>query len=152
MDLAIIVDIDGTMCNNKRILDKYSGGPKEGQDAVTYWQDFVIESLWTDANEWCLQLVKDMKKGGVNIIFMTSRSDSQVGVEYTRRWLDAVLPDDFEYTLIMRPKHDLRPCADVKRSLTAMYVTPKYHVLFAVDDQVDNVNMFKSIGVQGLLC
>ena len=49
--------------------------------------------------------------------------------------------------LYMRAENDFRSSAEVKRDILLHDILPKYNVLFAVDDEEDNIKMFQTLGI-----
>lgn len=151
-DLAVVIDLDGTFVDNKHLLETYLPMPSHVKDENQYWTDFIEESLYCKANWWCSRLIKDMLKANVEIIFLTSRTGSIKNRDLTKRWLDAVLPEDAEYTLVMRNRGCHKPDHVSKKDLMVTNIVPYYDVIFAVDDKKENIDMFESLSIKGLLC
>lgn len=130
---AIIVDIDGTVA---RMKDR---GPF---DEHLVSQDELIEGVAT--------MVKGIAFGGVQIVFMSGRTDACRGD--TERWLMEKMPW-LEHVpgrkLHMRRSVEDRgrPDDDVKYDLFMREVAPHYNVLYTIDDRDKVVKMWRDIGL-----
>ena len=140
---AIIVDLDGTLCNNGHRQHLYD---KEHKD----WKLINEASKFDIPNEWCMEIINLFSLNGYKIIFLTGRSEYSWDV--TEEWLVRNIGRGVDWNLLMRPKKDDRPDTDVKAELFAKYVAPTYETLFAIDDRTPVVNMWRDMGIVCLAC
>ena len=150
---AIIIDLDGTLINNKkRALSGYLPVPKEVTNLSDYWKSFFEESLFDDPNFWCYEIVNSFVDYGYEIVFLTGRSDTPEIKSLTTRWLDANLREGTKYTLFMRPHKDQRADYVIKRDIVTSKIMPNYFLLLSIDDLQSNVEMFRELGIPSLFC
>jgi predicted secreted acid phosphatase len=145
--MAIIVDLDGTLCNSKhREHHLYS---KEGKPDWATWDSLVHLDT---PNEWCVKLVTAMRSRGCILIFLTGRGERIR--EPTQTWLAANLPAETlkDSILLMRGLDDRRPDTVVKMRHYRRTIEPQYEVLFCVDDRDTVVDMFRKIDLTVLHC
>ncbi len=140
---AIIVDLDGTLCNNAHRQHLYD---KQHKD----WKLINEESKYDTVNNWCLEIVNLFSLNGYKIIFLTGRSAHSWDV--TEDWLNRNVGPGVDWKLMMRPKSDKREDSTVKAEIFARDIAPFFDVLFAVDDRLPVVNMWRDIGVPCLDC
>lgn len=140
---AIIVDLDGTLCNNSHRQHLYEKDQKD-------WKLINEESKYDTVNEWCLEIVNLFSLNGYKIIFLTGRSAHAWDV--TEDWLTRNIGYGVDWQLMMRPKKDQRPDTEVKSEIFARDIAPLYNVLFTVDDRKPVVDMWRNIGIPCLDC
>ena len=124
---VIICDIDGVLMD----------GP--------WWDD--IEDFYLNMDswypiDWTVYMVNCFYKLGYKIIFLTAR-DEKVRVKTTQQ-LKELFP--FNINLYMRPRGDMRESYIVKEE-HLMELMEKYDILFAMDDEIPNCQMFKKHGI-----
>lgn len=88
-------------------------------------------------------MVEAMRDSGVEIIFMSGRSDEFR--EVTEEWLDMHGFGDHE--LHMRAHGDQRKDSIVKHELFWNEVADRYNVIGAVDDRNQVVDLWRSMGI-----
>ncbi len=138
---AIIIDLDGTLCDVEHRVHHVKGPQKN-------WNAFN-ESLMHDAcYEWCFELIHAMKDRGYQILFVTGRSDDCRAD--TTSWLSK---HNVQYDeLYMRGLKDFREDSYVKEDLYKDYIEPHYKVLFVVDDRKSVVQRWRELGLTCLQC
>jgi predicted secreted acid phosphatase len=140
---AIIVDLDGTLCNNPHRLDFKAKSHKD------YWP--LYEHIPEDIpNEWCVELIRMIELWGTQIIFLTARPDWARNM--TLSWLETysgLAP--FNYRLIMMPNDWEGDITDFKESIITE-IFKKFEISFAIDDNMDIVKMYESHGIKCLWC
>jgi predicted secreted acid phosphatase len=142
---AIIVDLDGTLCNTDHRQHFMQTNPKN-------WKSFYNALPMDKPHEWCVQLIDAMRMSCVDIIFVSGRPDTYR--EVTEGWLHdwglslAIAP----YPLFMRKALDYRKDSVVKEEIYRTHIEPSYDVLFCVDDRQQVVDMWRSIGLTCLQC
>jgi hypothetical protein len=110
-----------------------------------------VEEIITRFGEW-ISKGKEDELPFREIIFVTGRSEKYRG--QTKAWLYKC--DTAPYTLFMRPdfthegRPDHRPSHVVKREIYEREIKGKYEVLFAMDDNEECCQMYKSLGITTL--
>lgn len=137
---AIIVDLDGTLCNIDHRLHHFKDKPKK-------WLAF-FEALKDDTpNEWCLDLIESMS-AKFAILFVSGRP-AQYYVP-TKAWLTK--HNVGMYDLYLREQNDFRPDAEVKEDIYRNLIEPTYDIVFSVDDRQAVVDQWRKMGVTCLQC
>jgi hypothetical protein len=138
--LAIICDLDGTLCNIDHRLHHVRNGNKD-------WDSFFAGISDDSINGWCSRLLRDMQYN-IKIVLCSGR-----GQEYfipTAEWLNQ---HDIPYNrLFMRPKKNYQRDDLVKEMLLDFEILPRYDVLFAVDDRQQVIAMWRRRGIICLDC
>lgn len=138
---AIIIDLDGTLCNNEH-RKHFIEGDKKDFDA------FNVACTGDTRNEWCYRLAFNMSES-YEILLVSGREDKYI--EETRTWLNK----NFKYigyTLYMRKAGDYRKDSEIKEEIYKQQIEPRFDVLFCVDDRQQVVDMWRSIGLTCLQC
>lgn len=138
---AIIVDLDGTLCDVEHRVHYVRSKPKN-------WKAFN-ESMELDRPYiWCIELIAAMKARGYKIIFVTGRDDNFR--DMTTKWLENhnVVFDE----LHMRRAGDFREDSDVKEEIYKNDIEKKTQVLFVVDDRRSVVERWRKLGLICLQC
>lgn len=138
---AIIIDLDGTLCNNEH-RRHFVEGEKKDFDA------FNAACSKDTRNDWCYELAKTMSEN-VEILLVSGREEKYI--EKTRDWLAS----NFKYipfTLYMRKEKDYRKDSVVKEEIYRRLIEPHFKVLFCVDDRQQVVDMWRSLGLTCLQC
>ncbi len=124
---AVIFDIDGTLA------DKGGRHPFD----------------WTKVKEdkprpQVIEMLKLYRDNGYRIITCSGRED--VCEEDTLQWLreQGIEPSDH----FQRETNDRRPDHEVKKEIFFSEIAPRYHVVLAVDDRDQVVDMYRAIGVE----
>ena len=151
---AIIVDLDGTLCNIEH-RRHYVTGPKKD------WKNFGSpENLSKDTpNIWCVELVDAMRKLGYHLLFVSGRMQAPGVAEATMEWLTTVLDlppiafkDGSMVQLFMRKDNDFREDTIIKKEIYEECIKDKYCILMAVDDRASVVKMWRELGITCLQC
>ena len=140
-EICAIFDLDGVIFDSRE-WGKYA--PKEKDDREG-WDYFAKHADVCKPNLSKINLVKDLSKV-LNIIFITSREGSPFLKKATKDQLKKCLGNT-KYTLCMRPYKDYRTSVEVKKEILEKNVLPKYDPILAVDDDLENINMFKSFNI-----
>jgi len=142
MKKAIIVDLDGTLCNIDH-RKKYIDGSLGKKD----WDKFYEGCGEDEVNEWCKDIIQALHVcGECSILYITGRPD--MIKDETQYWLDKHTHLD-NFSLYMRKTNDFRQDYIVKKELYEKHVKGKFDVLFAIDDRQQVVDMWRE---QGLVC
>lgn len=143
---AIIVDIDGTLTRDPLLIDDKS---REGRDIFYQKIDnyFVVELELIKPVVELIKLVYFMA-GHIKIIFLTAREDRydirENTLDFLKKYVIGRINDE---QLLMRPYDDLRPNYEVKEQILKEQILPNYDVLFALDDEDNNVETFRKNGI-----
>jgi hydroxymethylpyrimidine pyrophosphatase-like HAD family hydrolase len=138
---AIIVDLDGTLCNVDHRVHFVRQKPKN-------WQAFNQGMINDELNLWCFELIKAMKASGYHILFVTGRDDHFKN--QTMTWLNQHL---IVYDkLFMRLAGDFREDSEVKEEIFKKDIEKNYQVLFVVDDRKSVVDKWRELDLICLQC
>ncbi len=97
-------------------------------------------------NDWCLAMLQGFHLNGFKILFLTSR-DCLYKVHTTNLLNNSIT---FPYELYMRGRQDLRPSWELKQEQLD-FVKDKYEIILALDDDINNIEMYKKNGIKTLL-
>lgn len=139
---AIIVDLDGTLCNTDHRQHFLKCKPKQ-------WKQFFDALEHDKPNAWCVELIDAFLSRGYNILFVTGRPDSLA--MKTSSWFSKHLGFS-SFQLFMRKQGDFRHDHIVKSEIYDEHIRSKYDVLFVVDDRASVVGMWRSLGLTCLQC
>lgn len=138
---AIIVDLDGTLCDVEHRVHHVQG-PKKN------WKQFNELMVHDELNHWCFEIMEAMTGRGYKILFVTGRGEAFRGP--TESWL-AHHNVQFEH-LFMRGLIDNREDSDVKEDIYRQLIEQKYHVLFVIDDRKSVVDRWRELDLICLQC
>lgn len=138
---AILVDLDGTLCNVEHRVHHVRSKPKN-------WKAFNESMDKDESYFWCIELIAAMKDRGYKVYFVTGREDNFRGM--TEEWLKRhnVMHDG----LYMRRSNDFREDADVKEELYRQEIERHAQVLFVIDDRKSVVARWREMGLVCLQC
>lgn len=140
MNKAIIVDLDGTLCNLDHRL-KYLHDEKNNKGL--FFSSIAEDKL----NVWCKEIIERFKHDHA-IVLVTGRSSTHYFV--TLDWLKS---HDIKFNwLFMRSENDNRSDSVVKKQIFDMHIKEYFDILFVVDDRKKVVDMWRSIGLTVLQC
>lgn len=137
---AVIIDLDGTMCDIEHRRPLISGKKKN----FTAFHD----ALGNDKlNLWCREIYWLFSQS-YSIIFVTGRPEEYR--DKTCAWLShhGIVNAD----LYMRPTGDYRKDAVIKTEIYNTFIQPNYEVLFCVDDRQQVVDAWRELGLVCLQC
>ncbi len=134
---AIIIDLDGTLCNVSHRVHFVKQSPPN-------WPAFFDACVDDTPNAAVVALFHMIRAVGVTVIYVSGRPETHRG--YTETWLDRYGLDD-DTLLLMRPAGDYRPDAIVKRELYEVHIAGRYDILFTVDDRSAVVAMWRELGL-----
>lgn len=138
--LAIIVDLDGTLCDTKNRVHHLQGAEPD-------WKSFYEGIIDDPMHLWCHLLI-DRFKTIMPVILVTGRPDNHLYP--TLLWLKE---HHVQYDqLLMRKQGDYRKDDVVKKEIYKNEIEPFYTVLFTVDDRQQVVDMWRSLGLRCLQC
>lgn len=137
MHNAILIDLDGTLCNVSHRVHFVKETPPN-------WPAFFDACADDVPNPAVVALYHMARAADYAIIYVSGRPDSHRGE--TERWL--YIHEVSGYAgLLMRPAGDYRPDQIVKRELYEQHIAPSYKVLFTVDDRASVVKMWRELGL-----
>lgn len=139
--LAVICDLDGTLCNTDH-RNHFMRGSKKN------WPMFFAGISKDKPNNWCVDLLLKFKESHA-IVFCSGR-----GGEYrrvTREWLDKHFLSDCQ-NLYMRLEGDHRKDSVVKEILLDFEILTRFTPYFVIDDRRQVVDMWRSRGLTCLQC
>jgi uncharacterized HAD superfamily protein len=138
---AIIVDLDGTLCDVDHRVHHVQGKNKN-------WKEFNELMIHDELNHWCFELMEAMSSRGYKIIFVTGRGEAFRSP--TEAWLKKHKVT-YEH-LYMRSLVDYREDSDVKEDIYFNMIEQKYRVLFVVDDRKSVVERWRKLDLICLQC
>lgn len=150
-DKCIIVDIDGTIALDKHGEIIPTDFTREGWNEFHKHMDMYDADrfipIWSTIN--MIECIVNDSLGTIPIFFVTAREDTGKGKirANTLELIDNCFGCVVDEQLYMRAENDFRSSAEVKRDILLHDVLPKYNVLFAVDDEEDNIKMFQTLGI-----
>lgn len=138
---AIIVDLDGTLCDIEHRVHHVHTKPKN-------WKAFNQAMDKDEPYFWCIELIAAMKARGYKVFFVTGRDEGSR--EMTEEWLKK---HKVEYDeLHMRKKADFREDSEVKEEVYVKKIEKRAQVLFVVDDRKSVVERWRKLGLTCLQC
>lgn len=137
---AIIVDLDGTLCNTEHRQHFMQQKPKD-------WKSFYAGILRDKPNLWCQLLIEGMRTQ-MRVLFVSGRPD-----DYAADTIDWLERHGFEnHSLYMRKAGDYRKDSVVKAEIYKENIEPHYNVIFCVDDRQQVVDAWRELGLTCLQC
>ncbi len=141
MKKAIIVDLDGTLCNVEHRVSHVLGEEKD-------WKSFNEALVHDTIYDWCQELIRVMHKEQYKVLFVTGRGEDYR--DLTVNWLSK---NNVSYhQLYMRKSNDFREDNEVKLEIYRGSIEQHYQVLFVLDDRLSVVKMWRDIGLVCLQC
>lgn len=141
--LAVICDLDGTLCNINHRLHFVKGEGKKN------WKAFFDNIADDQPNYWCWHLVHNMKNS-FQIVYASGRPDNYKKV--TEAWLEAQHINIHNGHLYMRNRNDNRQDYIVKEIILDFEILTRFKPLFFIDDRKQVVDMYRSRGFTVLQC
>ena len=151
MDKCVIFDIDGTLVKTTHIIDE---AKSFGLENVQIWDYF-----YKHCNDECIETIHSIvdmvniyHNNGYQVFFVTGRNFANF--EETNKLLMRIFNVDKEHQqwwqTMMRGKYDYRPASQVKKDALGL-IMKEYKIDLLVDDEKDNIEMAKSLGICALL-
>jgi phosphoglycolate phosphatase-like HAD superfamily hydrolase len=134
---AIIIDLDGTLCDVSHRLHLVKGTPKN-------WPAFFDACVDDTPNEAVVALYHMARDAGHLILYVSGRPETHRAE--TEAWLEEHGLNVYA-ELLMRPASDRRQDAIVKRELYERHIAGRYKILFTVDDRAQVVRMWRALGL-----
>jgi hydroxymethylpyrimidine pyrophosphatase-like HAD family hydrolase len=134
---AIMVDLDGTLCNLNHRLHHVKGEGKK--DWGKFFRECGDDAVYEDVRS----VMESEMQAGTEIVLCTGRpADYQ---EHTEKWL---VRNEINYaSLKMRPKLNYTRDDNVKAMLYRYEIKPYYNVKFVLDDRTQVVVKWRSMGL-----
>ena len=137
MKKAIICDIDGTLMDiSKRVSNGFPFIVKD--EELHHYNNDV-------PNKPVVECVKALIKAGIEVIFVSGRSD--IAYDVTARQIIDSCNMNQSFSLFMRANGDFRKDNLVKQEIYEMHIKDNYEVLFCLDDRNQVVEFWRSIGL-----
>lgn len=139
---AIIIDLDGTLCNTAHRQHFMQAKPKD-------WVAFY-GALEQDApNIWCAEIYRRFLEDHV-VFFVSGRPDNHRA--QTLAWMKKHGFSHRTNILLMRKEGDFRPDHVVKTEIYRNEIEPENEVLFCIDDRQQVVDAWRALGLTCLQC
>lgn len=144
-DLAIICDLDGTLCNIDHRLHFVKVDKSKGEKAD--WKNFFFNLRDDKVNDWCADILHRFQDTHA-IVYCSGRPDDHRRA--TKAWLkEAGVAGGL---LFMRHRGDHREDSIVKEILLDFEILTRYTPYFAIDDRARVVAMWRKRGITTLAC
>jgi predicted kinase len=144
---AIIVDLDGTLCNveHRRHFVRPTDGSKKN------WPAFFAGIKDDTVNQWCVDVIDGLIPR-FKLVFCSGRDDNQRKI--TKDWIADKIGwyEKDDYDLYMRNRHDSRQDSIVKEIILDFELLTRYEPQFMIDDRKQVVEMWRSRGFTCLQC
>lgn len=137
MRRAVIIDLDGTLCDVRHRTHLVRQSPPD-------WGAFFAACVDDTPNHAVLSLLHMAADAGYAVLLVSGRPEESRGL--TEQWL-ARFGLARHAALLMRPDGDFRPDAVVKREIYETTIAGHYDVVFAVDDRAVVVQMWRDLGL-----
>lgn len=137
---ALIVDVDGTLCDVREI--RHLVTPEASGSRRRDFQRFHTESISCPAFVDVVELVSLLGTAGLAVLVVTGREGRWSFV--TSAWLaeHGVHYDE----LLMRPIGDFRPDSVIKAEMLRQLLS-KYNPVLAIDDRQDIAQVWRETGI-----
>lgn len=150
--LAIICDLDGTLCDvthRRHFVRKPEGERKD-------WHGFFLGMVDDTPNQWCADLLVAMSLSH-HIVYCSGRPDSwrKETVAWLKKWNLFEFENggpNYDFHLYMRPRSDSRQDNIVKEILLDFEILTRFTPYFMIDDRKQVVDMWRSRGYTCLQC
>ena len=140
---AIICDIDGVLLETKHIFEEIEKANLTGASKWDYFNRRANDHD-VEVDTRVIEILETFANQGYKILFVTARS-AEIWKQ-TRAKIDMAIgqyaQNIFEYSLAMRGTDDFNASDCVKAELLQQ-IQEKYDVLFAIDDDKSNCDMFR---------
>lgn len=138
---VVIVDLDDVLFHTNPI---FARAEEMGLSGDNLWQYFHQEVHKCPVSGWCRDLIIALKFSGITPVFITARSEE---IENLTRMSIIACLDTVNFGLYMRKLGDKRSSDLVKEDILFDKILPRYAVLFALDDDIKNCEMYIKYGI-----
>lgn len=135
---AVIVDVDGTLCDVSGIRH-YVYGPGNRRDFNSFHKASALCPPIPDTLAW----VDGHREAGRAILVVTARAERWRVL--TRTWLHK--HDIAHDRLLMRADHDFRPDVEVKADILTAIVSAGFAPVAAIDDNPNVLGLWRQAGI-----
>lgn len=160
--LAIVCDLDGTLCKIDQRLHFVRKPPGEKKD----WNGFFNGILQDEVNEWCRDILESFagKTPLASVVYCSGRPDDRRkdtvewlkanGLYAINRCMTTPVASDNEdlFHLYMRPRNDQRDDSIVKEIILDFEILTRFTPYFMIDDRKRVVDMWRKRGFTCLHC
>ena len=137
MNRALIIDLDGTLCDNTHRLCHLEQVPKD-------WGEYNAQMGADKLNLWCKEIMRHFQLTHT-IFIITGRMKTLQIREDTLKWLQFhKIPYD---KIFFRNDQDFRDDTVVKQEIYEKYIKGNWEVTFCVDDRPRVVSMWRELGM-----
>lgn len=136
-----LFDLDDVLFYTNPIFARAEEVGLSGDDL---WRYFHKEVHKCPVNGWCRDLIMALNFSGIRPVFITARSKE---IENTTRMSIIECLNTVIFDLYMRKSGDKRPSDIVKEDILYDKILPRYAVLFALDDDIKNCEMYVKYGI-----
>lgn len=145
--IAVIVDVDGTLCDVTGILHYVDGtlGTTKSGKPIKNFDAFHAASQFCPPNQQALDYVRHHHDNGTAIIIVTARMEQWRHT--TTEWLKNTIPADIPWTLHMRPQGDYRKDTLVKTDIYNRLTDYGIEIIGAIDDNPAILALWDSLGI-----
>lgn len=138
--VAVIFDMDGTLCDVRSIRHHLEADPATGKKRN--FHAFHSASMECPPHPQVATLAREVSAAGARIVITTAREARWSF--HTALWLrDREITYD---AMLMRDNGDFRPDAEVKRSLIPQLLA-RYSPVAAIDDRDDIIEVWRESGI-----
>lgn len=138
---AIIVDLDGTLCNVGHRVHHLKKTPKD-------WKAWNAGISKDPVNKWCRDLIEAMNFSEVHVLILSAREE--IFRPETEKWLAM---NRIEYLkLFMRPAGDRTDDHLWKPEVYKTEIEPFYDIRFVLEDRTRVVEIWRELGLTCLQC
>jgi hypothetical protein len=138
---AVIVDVDGTLCDVSGIRHLVTGDNKKRKDS---FHQFHTQSEHCPPNRMAVDYVARKFDSGHHILVVSGRHERWR--DLTTRYLTRHLPRPYQ-GLWMRPDSDYRSDTHVKKDIFDQLST-RWSIRSAIDDRPVVVDLWRSLGLE----
>lgn len=140
--LAVIVDIDGTLCDVTQARPAMFAPGVERIKANRDYNAFHTAAVACPTFQQAIDFVERHHDKGHKILVVTARLAEHFDV--TKQWLDAHVPCDYEGPFM---RHDaIADSATVKREIFD-YLSRHYEIVGAIDDKPSILALWEELGI-----
>jgi hypothetical protein len=138
---AIIVDLDGTVCDNNHRLDLLP--PPEKAHITQAWDEFNQECLYDKPIYPMIKMVKNLQELGYVVLFLTGRSS--ICRSQSVKWIECHFVN-MPYALFMRSVTDHRVDTAIKHDYVELLLE-RYDIQYAFDDKETICEVMRHQGI-----
>ncbi|QCG77821.1 polynucleotide kinase [Gordonia phage SmokingBunny] len=139
---AVIVDVDGTLCDVSTALHHITT-----PDVLKDFDAFHRAAAQCPPTDWVLEWCEQQRAAGHVLVVVTGRMYRHI--MDTTEWLVRHLPGPFIGPL-MRGDDDVRPDTEVKHEIYTLLTDPDYYnldIVAAIDDRPSVIRLWRSLGI-----